>query len=40
MMVYEVLRALAQDGQVRFENRRVPGVLEGTDAPFRVAIGI
>jgi len=38
MMVYEILRSLAQTGQVRFENRRVPGVIEATDAPFRVAI--
>jgi len=39
MMVYEILRSLAQAGRVRFEDRRVVGVLEGTDAPFRVAIG-
>lgn len=39
MMVYEILRSLAQAGRVRFEDRRVPGVLEGRNAPFRVAIG-
>jgi len=38
MMVYEILRSLAQAGRVRFEDRRVPGVLKGTEAPFRVAI--
>ncbi|MCK5806512.1 MAG: hypothetical protein KAI66_27025 [Lentisphaeria bacterium] len=39
-LVYEILHSLAQQGRVRFEDRRVPGVLEGTHAPFRVAAGI
>ena len=37
MMTYEILRALHREGTIRFELARVPGVADGTTAPFRQA---
>ena len=37
MMVYEILRGLYREGRICFETVRVPGVLEGSAAPRKLA---